>query len=481
MIEPFSPKHNVIVGRNGSGKSNFFAAIRFVLSDAYTHMGREERQALLHVSCISSAVILPITYFEQEGSGSAVMSAYVEIIFDNSDDRFPTGKPELVLRRTIGLKKDEYTLDRKNATKADVMNLLESAGFSRSNPYYIVPQGRVTALTNMKDSERLNLLKEVAGTQVYEARRAESLKIMHETNSKRTKIDELLDFINERLYELEEEKDELKNYQEKDKERRCLEYTIYSREQQEIASALENLEEQRQTGVEDTDLNRDRFIEGEKDMAEIDAEIAECKQQIEFLKVDKSQLEDERREASKTLAQIELHAKSLSDNQLAAQSAKARRDAGLKSVQTAIQEREAELKELAPNFKAAKEQEDSVRMQLDEAETSRQRLYAKQGRNSRFRNKSERDRWLQAEVKNNHVSISTAQAVVAQTQEDIREFESEIALLEPEGERLQKQIDGRGDAMQNLEQQIQGARDERDRLMDQRKWVSPYILPCPTH
>ncbi|BDD60946.1 hypothetical protein MAP00_006032 [Monascus purpureus] len=432
-------------------------------------MGREERQALLHVSCIFSAVVRPVTYFEQEGSGSAVMSAYVEIIFDNSDDRFPTGKPELVLRRTIGLKKDEYTLDRKNATKADVMNLLESAGFSRSNPYYIVPQGRVTALTNMKDSERLNLLKEVAGTQVYEARRAESLKIMHETNSKRTKIDELLDFINERLYELEEEKDELKNYQEKDKERRCLEYTIYSREQQEIASALENLEEQRQTGVEDTDLNRDRFIEGEKDMADIDAEIAECKQQIEFLRVDKSQLEDERRETSKTLAQIELQAKSLSDNQSAAQSAKARRDAGLKSVQTAIQEREAELKELAPSFKAAKEQEDSVRMQLDEAETSRQRLYAKQGRNSRFRNKSERDRWLQAEVKNNHVSISTAQAVVAQTQEDIKELESEIALLEPEGERLQKQIDGRGDAMQTLEQQIQGARDERDRLMDQRK------------
>lgn len=53
MIEPFSPKHNVIVGRNGSGKSNFFAAIRFVLSDAYTHLGREERQALLHVSTFS--------------------------------------------------------------------------------------------------------------------------------------------------------------------------------------------------------------------------------------------------------------------------------------------------------------------------------------------------------------------------------------------------------------------------------------------
>ncbi|KAJ5637736.1 hypothetical protein N7490_007615 [Penicillium lividum] len=452
VIEPFSPKHNVIVGRNGSGKSNFFAAIRFVLSDAYTHLGREERQALLH-----------------EGSGSAVMSAYVEIIFDNSDDRFPTGKPELVLRRTIGIKKDEYTLDRKNATKNDVMNLLESAGFSRSNPYYIVPQGRVTALTNMKDSERLVLLKEVAGTQVYEARRAESLKIMHETNSKRAKIDELLDYINERLAELEEEKDELRNYQDKDKERRCLEYTIYSREQHEIAAVLESLEEHRQNGAEDADNNRDQFIEGEKAMAQIDAEIAECRQQMEFLKVDKSQLEDERRQSSKALAQIELQAKSLVDNQATAQALKSRHDNDLNTVQTAIQEREAELQTLLPEFNAAKDQEDAIKAQLTEAETSRQRLYAKQGRNSRFKNKSERDKWLQMEVRENNRSITTVEGVVAQTQEDIKDIEKEIALLEPETERLRQQIDGRGDTMHSVDEQVQAAKDERDRLMDQRK------------
>jgi len=397
------------------------------------------------------------------------MSAYVEIIFDNSDDRFPTGKPELVLRRTIGIKKDEYTLDRKNATKNDVMNLLESAGFSRSNPYYIVPQGRVTALTNMKDSERLTLLKEVAGTQVYEARRAESLKIMHETNSKRAKIDELLDYINERLAELEEEKDELRNYQDKDKERRCLEYTIYSREQQEISNVLDSLEEARQNGVEDADNNRDQFIEGEKAMAQIDAEIAECRQQIEFLKVDKAQLEDERREASKSLAQVELQAKALSDNQAAAQALKSRHDADLNAVKEAIDERESELDSILPTFHHYQREEDVVKTSLTEAETSRQRLYAKQGRNSRFKNKSERDKWLQMEVRESHRSIAAVQNVVTQTQEDIAELESEISQLEPEAVRLRQLIDGRGNNMHDMDQQVQAAKEERDRLMDQRK------------
>lgn len=156
----------------------------------------------------------------------------------DSDGRFPTSLPETILRRTIGLKKDEYTLDRKSASKAEVLNLLESAGFSRSNPYYIVPQGRITSLTNMKDTERLDLLKEIAGTSVYENKRQESLKILEETNGKKEKITELLDRIKERLAELQEEQRELKQFQTEDKKRRCLEYTLYQKELEEVDQAL---------------------------------------------------------------------------------------------------------------------------------------------------------------------------------------------------------------------------------------------------
>ena len=117
-IEPFSPKHNVIVGRNGSGKSNFFDAIQFVLlGPRFSNLRQEDRQHLLH-----------------EGAGSSVMAAYVEIVFDNSDGRLSVESEEVVLRRTVGHKKDELFLNRKRTTKSEVMSLLESAGFSKSNP-----------------------------------------------------------------------------------------------------------------------------------------------------------------------------------------------------------------------------------------------------------------------------------------------------------------------------------------------------------
>lgn len=159
-------------------------------------------------------------------------------MFDNSDGRIPTGKDEVVLRRTIGAKKDDYSLDRKSTSKAEVMSLLESAGFSRSNPFFIVPQGRITTLTNQKDHERLELLKEIAGTRVYEDRRAESTRIMEETNQKREKIDELLIVIGKRLEELEEEKKELKEFQIADRERRNVEYAIYQRDFEEARDML---------------------------------------------------------------------------------------------------------------------------------------------------------------------------------------------------------------------------------------------------
>ena len=108
------------------------------------------------------------------------------------------------------------------------------------------------------------LLKEVAGTKVYEQRRSESLRIMAETDAKRAKIGELLEYIESRLTELEEEKEELKEYQEKDKERRCLEYALYQRELEEVTEALDEIEEERKGEVHTANVRREQFNDREK-------------------------------------------------------------------------------------------------------------------------------------------------------------------------------------------------------------------------
>ena len=68
VIGPFHQGHNVVVGRNGSGKSNFFSAIEFVLLADSSTLKAEQQRALLH-----------------EGSGPRPITASVEILFDNKD------------------------------------------------------------------------------------------------------------------------------------------------------------------------------------------------------------------------------------------------------------------------------------------------------------------------------------------------------------------------------------------------------------
>ena len=138
-----------------------------------------------------------------EGTGPRVISAYVEIIFDNSDGRLPIDKDEVFLRRVIGAKKDNYFLNKRMVPRSEVMNLLESAGFSRANPYYIVKQGKINQMATAPDSQRLKLLREVAGTRVYDERREESKQILKDTESKAEKIEECLKTIEERLATLE--------------------------------------------------------------------------------------------------------------------------------------------------------------------------------------------------------------------------------------------------------------------------------------
>ncbi|KAI8984689.1 chromosome segregation protein sudA (DA-box protein sudA) [Mycotypha africana] len=452
VIDPFSPKHNVIVGRNGSGKSNFFAAIRFVLGDAYQNLSKEERQALLH-----------------EGVGAATISAFVEIIFDNSDNRFPTGKDEVVLRRSIGLTMDDYTLDRKAITKSEVASLLESAGFSKANPYYIVPQGRITSLTTAKDEDRLKILKEIAGTRVYEDKRAESNKLMQETHFKKTKIDEVLSYIQDRLQELEAEKAELSEFQELDKERRTIEYTIYAREQASANRRLDDLEEERRRHINSSESLRDSYLKNEETVQQQKTKLRDIQQSIQLYESEKKDFQDERETLMKERAQLELLIKDLEDSQMSEEEFKSKMESEIRAMDEQINTQQATLAQIKPQYDEYVQQEQQYRLQLRILQAEQHHIHAKQARASKFTSQSERDTWLNRQIQDITHNLTIRQNQLRQLEAEKQQIEQDVAKKTKEAQQLKEAHRQQFEERERLANEELQLKLQRDEAMEERK------------
>ncbi|CAN4099065.1 unnamed protein product [Withania somnifera] len=450
--DDFSPKVNCVVGANGSGKSNFFHAIRFVISDLFHNLRNEERQALLH-----------------EGAGHQVLSAFVEIVFDNSDNRMPVDKEEVRLRRTIGLKKDEYFLDGKHITKTEVQNLLESAGFSRSNPYYVVQQGKIASLTLMKDSERLDLLKEIGGTRVYEERRRESLKIMQDTGNKRKQIIQVVQYLDERLNELEEEKEELRKYQQLDKQRKSLEYTIFDKELHDARQKLNEVEEARNKVAENSTKMYESVLEAHEKSKELEKSSKDLTKEIQVLSKEKEAVEKQRTEAIRKRAKLDLDYKDLQEK--ISTNIKTKDDAQkqLMLLEREVQETKNALNDIKPlHEKQVKEEEDITRGIMDR-EKRLSILYQKQGRATQFASKAARDKWLQKEI-NEYERVLSSNLIqerklkdeIDQLKKDMRDQDDMIKVRKVEVDKKQSLISGYRNAYNQF-------KVERDKMHDERK------------
>lgn len=424
VIENLSPSHNVVVGRNGSGKSNFFAAIRFVLSDQYTRMSKEERQGLIH-----------------EGSGT-VLSAYVEIVFDNSEGRFPTGKDEVVIRRTIGLKKDDYSLDYKSSTRQDIMQLLESAGFSKSNPYYIVPQGRITSLTNAKDSERLNLLKEVAGAKVFENKLKESTKEMSKTKNQRDKIDEMLEFIEERLSDLDSEKEELKNFQDLEKDKKICEFVLYDRELNEVTNSIEQIDSEYQNGVDESQNFMNELEKRESLIIEIENAIDHSKQSLKLLNIDKTQQTSTFDEISKKIYDVNANLNEIRSNLESYQKSQDSSKKQVQKLEQKIKDREAKVSEKKPRVDALRLSEEELKEEVSFLKTKQNMLYSKQNRYSKFSSVEDRNTWLSNQIQKVLDDKSNAEKALADNQTNLQKSTQELQEIEANVLDLQDTING---------------------------------------
>jgi structural maintenance of chromosome 3 (chondroitin sulfate proteoglycan 6) len=134
--------------------------------------------------------------------------------------------------------------------------------------------------------------------------------------SKRAKIEEVLTYIEERLQELEFEKAELSAFQDLDKDRRSIEYTIYAREQQSANKKLDELEDDRRKHIQQSEGLRDSYLKNEETVQQHKTKLRDVQQTVQLHEAEKKDLQDEREHLMKTRAQLELLVKDLEDSQM---------------------------------------------------------------------------------------------------------------------------------------------------------------------
>jgi structural maintenance of chromosome 3 (chondroitin sulfate proteoglycan 6) len=139
----------------------------------------------------------------------------------------------------------------------------------------------------MTDSKRLELLMEVAGCKVYDERREESERIMKDTEQRREKVVEVVEYIEERLADLGDEKEELQEFQTLDRDKRALEHTIYDQELKSAQANIKKLEDERAELAEElTQEDKDKDA-NEQQSKELGEKIKAAKNEQELQEIEK--------------------------------------------------------------------------------------------------------------------------------------------------------------------------------------------------
>ncbi|KHJ92348.1 RecF/RecN/SMC protein [Oesophagostomum dentatum] len=170
---------------------------------------------------------------------AGINKATVTITFDNKDKKHgPIGYhhcDEITIRRQIIVNgRNSYTINGSTATNSKVSDFFRSVGLNVNNPHFLIMQGRITKVLNMKPHEILGMIEEAAGTKLYEAKRILTINTI---NKKQTKVDEIEKLIAEdilpQLHQLQKDKQNYLDYNNCDREierqeRKLTAFTYYA-------------------------------------------------------------------------------------------------------------------------------------------------------------------------------------------------------------------------------------------------------------
>ncbi|KAG5645320.1 hypothetical protein DXG03_006509 [Asterophora parasitica] len=314
---------------------------------------------------------------------AGVTKASVTIVFDNSDRlKSPAGYaeyPQITVTRQIVLPNvTKWLLNGHRSQQGIVQTLFQSVQLNINNPNFVIMQGRITKVLNMRPQEILGMVEEAAGTRMFEERKDKALKTM---SKKDKRVQEILSLLREeitpKLEKLRAEKRSFIAYQkscsELEKIGRVLRAWEWWDGQDKVGKKEEEIQEKKGEMVV-VEQRRKKAVR-ESEAAEKDMEDVTRKRDAEMSKGGKmKKLEEEVQELAKAAHKIKTQAE-LKEGTIKDEEAEiVTLEGGLQELQTSLAEKKAQLEILNASYGTVKEAHTASHTKLMAAEELLQTL-----------------------------------------------------------------------------------------------------------
>ncbi len=293
--------------------------------------------------------------------------ASVTIVFDNRDKKkSPIGFEEYgqisVTRQIVLGGTSKYLINGHRAQQQTVQNLFQSVQLNINNPNFLIMQGRITKVLNMKPVEILAMIEEAAGTRMFEDRRDRAFKTMAKKEMKVQEITELLkDEIEPKLEKLRTEKRAFLDFQQTQSDLERLTRLVVAHDY------LKNKEKLKQS-ASDLDSKKRKAVDLEDSAKRLKSEIAHLEDDVKKVKAAREKelrkggkfqaLEEEVKAHSEELVRLE----TVLDLKNASMTGEVERRKG---VQKSVNELEAQVQQKSKIYEKLQAQYDTAKADMD--------------------------------------------------------------------------------------------------------------------
>jgi structural maintenance of chromosome 2 len=398
---------------------------------------------------------------------AGVTKASVTIVFDNRDTaKSPIGFEEYatisVTRQIVLGGTSKYLINGHRAQQQTVQNLFQSVGLNINNPNFLIMQGRITKVLNMKAVEILSMIEEAAGTRMFEDRREKAVKTMSKKELKLREIEELLkEEIEPKLEKLRAEKRAFLDFQQTQNDLERLTRLVVAHDYVRSGERL------RVTGEECESKGR-KMQALEENAAKLKSEISHLEEDVKRVRAARDKelrkggkfqaLEDEVKSHSHELVRLttqsDLKNASVSEEQEKRETLKKT----VKDLEKVLKEKRAVYDKLQAEYDAAKSEFDAQTAEVDQKEELLQTLQtgvaSKEGQESGY----------QGQLQDARNRASAAATEQEQAKLKIAHLEKRIKEEEPRAKKAKQQNSGLLDELEGLKAQAKKLEAELTRL-----------------